>query len=217
MTVPIDLRKRMAPVGDQGIRPTCIAFALTACHEYLYELSPKELSKDSLHWGCVCRDGPATNGVSVTTAIVVLDEEGQHLEKDWPYVPYQDETTWESLQPPKLEDRPKFRIEKGISTKIADPNDLANLLRRSGPLFVIIEIWESFFIVQNGRISMPEMDKEEYRGCHAICVVGLTTEGDVIIRNSWGSKWGDSGYGIMPFVYLVQYGSNFYTLIASRG
>ena len=217
MITAIDLRNRMSPVGDQGIRPTCVAFALTACHEFVYELSPKELSKDSLNWGCVCRDGSATNGISFTTAIVVLDEEGQHFEEDWPYIHDLDEATWEFLQPPKLNGRPIFRIEKGISMKITGPNDLGNALKTNGPLFVIIKLWESFFIPQNGKISMPKIDKEEYRGSHAVCVVGLTTGGDVIIRNSWGPRWGDSGHGIMPFDYLKQYGSNFCILIPSSG
>ena len=217
MMASIDLRNRMSPVGDQGMRPTCVAFALTACHEFVYQLSPKELSKDSLHWGCVCRDGSATNGISVTTAIIVLDEEGQHFEEDWPYIPDLDEAIWESLQHPKLNGRPIFRIAEGISIKIAGPNDLGNVLIANGALFVIVQIWESFFIAQNGKISMPEIDKEEYRGSHAVSVVGLTTEGDVIIRNSWGPRWGDSGHGIMPFEYIKQYASNFYILIPLRG
>ncbi|MCK4822504.1 C1 family peptidase [bacterium] len=215
MMASIDLRERMSPVGDQGIRPTCVAFALTACHEFIYKLSPKELSKDSLQWKCVCREGSANNGVSVATAILVLNEEGQHLEEDWPYIPHLDELTWESLQPPKLDGKSVFKIARGISMRIADPNALLNILKTRGPLFVILPIWESFFLPQNGQIPMPETDTEEYRGLHAVSLVGLTNGGNVIIRNSWGTSWGNSGYGIMPFEYLRQYASNTYFLIPS--
>jgi len=213
MRVSIDLRKRMTPVGDQGIRPTCVAFALTACHEFVYELSPKKLSKDSLHWKCVCIDGSANNGVSVNTAILVLKKEGQHLEEDWPYIPHLDELTWESLQPPKLNGKPVFKVARGISMRITDPNALLNILKTRGPLFVILPLWESFFIPQNGLIPIPETDSEEYRGLHAVSVVGLTDEGNAIIRNSWGTSWGNFGHGIMPFEYLKQYASNIYFLV----
>ena len=213
MTISIDLRERMSPVGDQGIRPTCVAFALTACHELVYELSPKELSKDSLHWKSVCREASANNGVSVTTAILVLNEEGQHLEEDWPYIPDLDELTWESLQPPKLNGKSVFKVARGVSMRITDPNALLNILKTRGPIFMILPIWESFFLPQNGRIPMPETDSEEYRGLHAVSVVGLTNEGNPIIRNSWGTSWGNFGHGIMPFEYLRQYASNIYFLV----
>ncbi len=62
-------------------------------------------------------------------------------------------------------------------------------------------------------MSMPKIDIEEFRGFHAVCVVGLTSEWDVVIRNSWGPKWGDSGHAVMPFKYLEKYASNVYTLV----
>ena len=150
MTSTIDLRPRMSPVGDQGMRPTCVAFALSACHEFVNEQVSKELSKDSIHWGCVCRDGSAIDGVSITTAIRVLAEEGQYLEEDWPYRANLDETTWESLQPPKLDGKPMFTIARGISMKISDPNALGDVLRVRQVLFAQL--------CQSGNLSLlPKM------------------------------------------------------------
>ena len=213
MITPIDLRGRMSPVGDQGMRPTCVAFALSACHEFVNELVSKELSKDSIHWGCVFRDGSAIHGVSITTAMRVLVDEGQHLEEDWPYRADLDEITWESLQPPKLDGKPVFTIEKGISIKISNPNAIGDVLRVTGPLCAIVPIWESFFVPQKGHMSMPKTDIEEFRGLHAVCVVGLTSDGNVVIRNSWGPRWGNCGHAIMPFKYLQKYVSNVYILV----
>ena len=207
MKLSVDLRNRMSPVGDQGIRPTCVAFALTACHEYVYSQSPKKLSKDSLHWGCVKREGSAIHGVSPRAAIVTLTEDGQHLEEDWPYSPNMDEVIWESLAHPNLDGRPIFKIDEGRPMDISDPDLLSQTLKEHGPLFVTVPIWQSFFIPKNGRISLPLEESEEYRGLHAVCVVGLTERGDVVIRNSWGQSWGIAGHAVLPFEYITKYSS----------
>jgi hypothetical protein len=212
----IDLRHRMSPVGDQGIRPTCVAFALTACHEYVYSQSPKELSKDSLHWGCVKRGASAVNGVFPGTALITLRQEGQHFEEDWPYIPNMDEATWESLEHPKLDGKSTFKITQGQPVDISDSDTLSQKLKIQGPLFVTLPIWQSFFIPKNGRISMPQEESEEYRGSHAVCVVGLTEKGDAFIRNSWGLNWGIAGHAVLPFEYLKKYTSCSCTLVASE-
>jgi C1A family cysteine protease len=40
------------------------------------------------------------------------------------------------------------------------------------------------------------------RGGHAICVVGYTTDKRFIIRNSWGTAWGDKGLGYASEAYI---------------
>ncbi|MGE5255845.1 MAG: C1 family peptidase [Hyphomicrobiales bacterium] len=39
------------------------------------------------------------------------------------------------------------------------------------------------------------------RGGHAICVVGYTAD-RFIIRNSWGTNWGDGGFGYASEAYI---------------
>lgn len=201
----IDLRNKMSQIGDQGKRPTCVAYALTACHEYYYNSSPKELSKDSLHWGCICQDGPAFKGVSPETAMNVLKFKGQHLEQAWPYRPDLDEGPWEALQPPEVDGQIAFKITGTMRFEIKDPDNLDELLRKNGPLFITIPIWSSFYSIKKGIIPLPDELIEELRGHHAVCIVGLTDENNIIIRNSWGPKWGFSGYALMPFQYLKKY------------
>lgn len=40
------------------------------------------------------------------------------------------------------------------------------------------------------------------RGGHAVCVVGYTTDKRFIIRNSWGTAWGDKGFGYASEAYI---------------
>jgi hypothetical protein len=40
------------------------------------------------------------------------------------------------------------------------------------------------------------------RGGHAICIVGYTADGRFIIRNSWGTAWGDKGFAYASEAYI---------------
>ena len=41
------------------------------------------------------------------------------------------------------------------------------------------------------------------RGGHAIAVVGYLANGRFIIRNSWGTGWGDKGFGYASPAYIA--------------
>jgi hypothetical protein len=40
------------------------------------------------------------------------------------------------------------------------------------------------------------------RGGHAVCIVGYTAEKRFIVRNSWGTEWGDKGFGYASEGYI---------------
>ena len=41
------------------------------------------------------------------------------------------------------------------------------------------------------------------RGGHAVAVVGYTSAGRFIVRNSWGTSWGDHGFGYVSPAYIA--------------
>ncbi len=209
----IDLRSQTSPIGNQWRRPTCVSFALSACHEFVHELPPRELSKDCLHRRCVERDGAVRGGVRIITALSVLAADGQALENVWPYRGDLDENAWLCLPPLSVDGTAIFKIAKFNSFLITEPNDLAEILRRSGPVCLVVRIYESFFFPRDGQIHMPDTQAEEFRGNHALCVVGITTDGNVLVRNSWGTAWGDSGHVLIPFQYLREHAQGLYALI----
>lgn len=68
-----------------------------------------------------------------------------------------------------------------------------------------------------GGIPLPCDDEITAKWGHAIVAVGYDdkkkikntrcdkkTEGAIIIRNSWGTTWGDNGYGYMPYEYFLR-------------
>ena len=67
-----------------------------------------------------------------------------------------------------------------------------------------------------GRIPFP-ITTDRVAGGHAISAVGYDddmeikhagatapTKGALIIRNSWGTSWGDHGYGYLPYEYVLK-------------
>ena len=60
--------------------------------------------------------------------------------------------------------------------------------------------------------------KGKKRGGHSVGVVGIQYSNDapgggyLIIKNSWGSSWGDHGYGYIPFQYCSRFKCYFATI-----
>jgi len=47
---------------------------------------------------------------------------------------------------------------------------------------------------------------ESPSGSHAVLLVGYDDyEQNFIFKNSWGNKWGDVGYGLLPYSYVLDH------------
>ncbi len=83
---------------------------------------------------------------------------------------------------------------------------------------------------ENGQIPFPTKG-EKIEGGHAIAAIGYDdtlkiknthpgskeTIGALLIRNSWGTGWGESGYGWFPYEYVLQgVAQDFWSLIKSE-
>jgi hypothetical protein len=71
------------------------------------------------------------------------------------------------------------------------------------------------FNVQRGHIPLPHQ-RDNVIGGHTVVAVGYhdrkvienadgkRSEGALLIRNSWGTRWGQGGYGWLPYDYIIQ-------------
>lgn len=85
-------------------------------------------------------------------------------------------------------------------------NDIKNTLARSMPVVFGIMVYESFesdAVAKTGLIPMPDLQKEQCQGGHAVCAIGYDdTKQCLIVRNSWGTDWGAQGYFYLPYEYV---------------
>jgi len=197
----------MPPVRDQGTRGTCVAFAVTAAHERVRgsEPSPCDLAEEVLYWGCKQIDGDAEPGTTFTSSAAALATWGQPDEERWPYDPLRDDQAT-SYQPPPGSLEPAICCYAGMHPIEATHESIKHWLQQGYAVVLALWLTEAFLEAAEGVIRTPPEDEARLDG-HAVLVVGYadeagSSEGVLIVRNSWGDGWGDAGYGYLPYGYL---------------
>lgn len=205
----IDLRKDFPPIYDQGQLGSCTANAACAVFEYMiktrygnnYYFDTSRLAE--YYWTRIC-DDPANasqdSGGSIRCSVKVMNQIGVCSEKCWPY-----KIRRFSMRPPN-----NCRTEAGKNrvTQYARVSQTLGQIRyaliRKCPViigFVVYESFESDTVSRTGYVPMPDKQRENVLGGHAVVLVGMTDK-HFIFRNSWGN-WGDNGYGYFLHQFLL--------------
>ena len=75
-------------------------------------------------------------------------------------------------------------------------------LATKGPLLVALNVdstWDNAATTQG---KLDTFKPNTVRGGHAVSVVGYRADGRFIIRNSWGTTWGQNGFGFATEAYI---------------
>jgi len=202
VAVTVDLRPQFGPARDQGKRPTCLAFAASDAHAGLRG-AWQALSTEFAFYQAQRRGGrKPSDGATLPAMLQAIREDGQPLETGWPYLADTpaDIATW---MPPSSA-TPVFR--RGGHGATGDVNAIIAELNKSKPVITLMRLSASFFRVPaDGIIDEAPGEKPDLNLRHAVIALGHGTRGAdrvVLMRNSWGSRWGQQGYAWITEKFL---------------
>lgn len=212
----VDLRSYCSPIENQGRLGSCTAQAGVGLVEFLERralgrhvdgsrLFVYKTTRNLLGW-------TGDTGAYVRTTLKALAKFGLCPERYWPYVIadfdkepnafcYSYASTARALR--------YFRID----TAGRDGGEILELIKMVLSYRYPVAFGYPVYVWGNeaGEIRMPRAG-DRLMGGHAIMAVGFddgrTIEnsgtGALQIRNSWGTGWGQSGYGWLPYEYVKQ-------------
>lgn len=200
----VDYTQKMSPVRDQGDEGTCVSFAsASGMKEYQERLDYRklvELSPRFVYNECKKIDGmPGLEGTTIRASMRVLEKIGACQEKFWPYYPHQKDKPKEGAK----SNAEKFCIL--TYARILNLSELRLSLASKGPCVIGVEVFEGMMKTKTGLVPMPKKNETSLGG-HAICAAGYDDKKKTIkFKNSWSGKWGQNGYGFLPYGYIERY------------
>ena len=75
-------------------------------------------------------------------------------------------------------------------------------LATTGPILSAFNVDSSWDDATSNEGKIDIFHPDTVRGGHAICIVGYRADGRFIVRNSWGTTWGDKGFGYLHADYI---------------
>jgi len=201
----VDHTAKMSPVSDQGDEGTCVGFAtvdgLKEYQEHVEWNKDIQLSVRYVYSNAKKIDGmPDEEGTTIRCAMKVLEKKGVAPEDCWPYKPHQTDKPCQKAN----ELAKPYRIVRYVRLKSIQ--EMKESLYVNGPFVAGVYVFDNWGQAErSGKIPMPKPGNR-FVGGHAICIVGYDESKKMVkFKNSWSARWGDKGFGYMPYEYVLNY------------
>jgi len=219
----IDFRADFTEVEDQDQLGSCTAFAavgLLECHikqrtgmiEDYSKLFVYKATRNLLGW-------KGDTGAYMRSAMKALVLLGAPSESHWPYDISQFDEEPSAFVYALAQNHQAlkyYRLDPPGKAPNEVVQDMKQLLAKRHPIMVGFNYYATSVNHETGEIAAP-IDSEPITGGHAVVCAGYDdekvirhplnpehhTKGAFIIRNSWGPRWGEKGYGYLPYKYFL--------------
>jgi len=183
-----------SPIKDQGQCGSCWAFSATEVFESAIFLSkgalPGALGPQQIV-DCDSSDNACQGGIPSSALSYLATAGGQEDENDYPYTSGQSGQAGSCSFDKSKADPSTGTIQGSSSVSSGDEGDLTKFIQTQGPPSVAVDAssWNSY---QGGVLTDCGTNLD-----HAVQATGLGNQGGqnvIIVRNSWGTGWGENGF-----------------------
>jgi len=174
-----------------------VAFAVAAAHE-LVSVSPDYYSVEFAFWAAKARDGgiDAARGTLISAGLRGALEEGSRSEVLWPY----GVSPWPPGPAPAVAVAGARTGSAFSYAHVALSFDAIASALSSGPIILGYLIVPQSWKAPRGVVDVVAGRKPS--GRHAVVALAHDDHKDaLVVRNSWGERWGDRGYGYVTRAY----------------
>jgi len=204
-----DRRVRNPPVRDQGNLGSCVGFSVTYGQGWLRRTDRDKLdttySPLQMYYDARVRDGAQWKdvdaGAYIRDAMDSLREVGVAPETSWPY-----KIKRFANKPTPSTYKAAKRWKLGAHWRCETLDDMQTALALGFALIGGIVCYDSMFtrqVEKFGRIPMP-IRTDTIVGGHALYFDMYDSyKKEFRFMNSWGTGWGDKGYGTIDYAYLA--------------
>ena len=214
--------KQYAPVpGDQGKAGTCVAWSssyaartISYCIQHLItdpaQIKALRFSPNYIyHYVKQAGDDDCLAGAKVESAMKVLTEKGDVLLSDG--VPDCVPSISRSMETNAINYSIKAYSALTNSFGVISKNEVLAIkkgISEKKPVIFSLKCYRSLFNVDKSGVWKIPAD-DSLVGNHAMCIVGYDDnkdEGSFEVINSWGTEWGNQGFGWITYKQLQTYG-----------
>jgi len=176
----------LPPVRDQGEQGSCSAMTAAVMKEYQERKDLGFTDHMSPQFVYNLRDNSHSEGMTPRNTMQILQKSGILPEVVYPY------GSRKAIGDKLLREAANFKIYSYGRLHTLEAAKAA--MFANGPIYFGFPVYNP----NNPKFWIQEYNGQPMIGGHAVAGVGWTKEG-IIIRNSWGTYWGNRGYTLYPF------------------
>jgi hypothetical protein len=198
-----DLSQYFPPPGDQGRQGSCVAWSVGYAARSYYNnryaqvdiSNPANVLSPAFIYNSL-NTGDCSNGLAISDALNLIRTQGGVSLRDLPY----DADNCSRLPPRDLVARiaQQFQISDLETVDYTKIDDVKGQVYRGNP--VVFGMWlpKGFFNLRDEVLDDTQRTPEDYG--HAMVVVGYDDNKQALkVINSWGTRWGDGGFGWLSY------------------
>lgn len=209
----MDLSENMPPIGSQGSQGSCVAWATAYAaksyqekKEHNWSYDPPFLKGSGEHVFSPAFiynqiNNGRDQGSIIENAMDLMVNKGA---APWKYMPYDQKDYRKQPSPEAIKEAKKYKAKSYRRVNFTNPDGIKAEINAGNPVVIGMLVDDGFYKLKTG---IYDKSNGATYGGHAMTIVGYDDskvssngqKGAYRLINSWGTNWGDKGYGWISY------------------